>query len=163
MKNKSLDEIRPAAKAVKSARRPPAPAPQTRPQVIKDVQPPGETLPPPSEEAARIVIENNRAKDKLIEAIKGVNRLMNRQVLPENRSVKENDEERAAVTELLTAAIAMESLSPGEGLLGMATLAIRQGLSLRDAGNRLAYELEQAKRELKALRERLQGQDKKDG
>ena len=63
----------------------------------------------------------------------------------------------------MTAAIAMESLSPDEGLLGMATLAVRQGLSLRDAGNRLAYELEQTRRELKALRERLQGQDKKDG
>jgi hypothetical protein len=128
--------------------------------VIKNVQPLSENIPPPSEEAAKIVIDNNRAKDKLIEAIKGVNRLMNRQVLSENRSVKENDEERAAVTELVNAAIAMEMLSPGEGLLGMATLAIRQGLSLRDAGNRLAYELDQTRRELRVLREQTKGQVK---
>lgn len=128
--------------------------------MIKNVQPLSENIPPPSEEAAKIVIDNNRAKDKLIEAIKGVNRLMNRQVLSENRSVKENDEERAAVTELVNAAIAMEMLSPGEGLLGMATLAIRQGLSLRDAGNRLAYELDQTRRELRVLREQTKGQVK---
>jgi hypothetical protein len=78
---------------------------------------------------------------------------MNRQVLPENRSVKENDEERAAITELVGAAIALEAISPGEGLLGMATLAVRQGLSLRDAGNRLACELGQLKRELAELKQ----------
>lgn len=156
MREKSLDEIRPAGKGVKQAtRKPAAPSPQpARPQVVKNVLPPAaENLPPPSEEAARVVIENNRAKAALIEAIKGVNRLMNRQVLPENRSVKENDEERAAITELVTSAIAMENLSPGEGLLGMATLAVRQGLALRDAGNRLAYELEQLRREVKSLRD----------
>jgi hypothetical protein len=164
MKNKSLDEIRPVGKGVKAAtHKITAPQPTTRPQVIKNVQPPAEGLPPPSEEAIRVVIESNRAKEKLIEAIKGVNRLMNRQVLPENRSVKENDEERAVVTELVNAAIVMESLSPGEGILGMATLAIRQGLSLRDAGNRLAYELEQTRRELKTLRERLVEMEKKNG
>lgn len=140
-----------------------APQPITRPQVIKNVQPPTEGLPPPTEEAVQVVIENNRAKEKLIETIKSVNRLMNRQVLPENRSVRENDEERATVTELVKAAIDMERLSPGEGLLGMATLAIRQGLSLRDAGNRLAYELEQTRRELKALREQLAETEKKNG
>lgn len=156
MKNKSLDEIRPAAKGVKPARKIQPPVqrpPQARPRVIQDVQPPTDDIPPPSEEAARIVIENNRAKDRLIEAIKGVNRLMNRQVLPENRSVKENDEERAAITELVGAAIALEAISPGEGLLGMATLAVRQGLSLRDAGNRLACELGQLKRELAELKQ----------
>lgn len=156
MKDKSLDEIRPAKGGVKLGRRT-APSFQRpmRPQVAKDVQPPTGDIPPPTEEAARIVLENNRAKEALIEAIKGVNRLMNRRVLPENRSVKENDEERIAVTELVNAAIAMESLSPGEGLLGMATLAVRQGLSLRDAGNSLAYELERTRRELVELRKRL--------
>jgi hypothetical protein len=160
MKNKNLDEIRPVEKGVKAVPRKTLSQQQTRPQVIKNVQPLSENIPPPSEEAAKIVIDNNRAKDKLIEAIKGVNRLMNRQVLSENRSVKENDEERAAVTELVNAAIAMEMLSPGEGLLGMATLAIRQGLSLRDAGNRLAYELDQTRRELRVLREQTKGQVK---
>ena len=165
MKDKNLKDIRPAGKGVKQAARKPAvPAPQpVRPQVIKNVQPTTDSFPPPSEEAARAVIENNRAKAALIEAIKGVNRLMNRQILPENRSVKDNDEERAAITELVTSAIAMESLSPGEGLLGMATLAVRQGLTLRDAGNRLAYEFGQLRREVGVLREAIASQGKKDG
>jgi hypothetical protein len=134
-----------------------------RPQVIKNVQPPTEPIPPPSEESAKVVIEFTRTKNNLMEAIKGVNRLMNRQILPENKSVKENDEERAVIIELVNAAIAMEMLSPGEGLLGMATLAVRQGLSLRDAGNRLAYELGQTHKELNILREKLVKMEKING
>lgn len=124
--------------------------------MIKNVQSPTEPIPPPSEESAKVVIEFAKTKNSLMEAIKGVNRLMNRQILPENKSVKENDEERVALTELVNAAIAMEMLSPGEGLLGMATLAVRQGLSLRDAGNRLAYELGQVRQELNTLREKME-------
>ena len=71
------------------------------------------------------------------------------------------DEERAAITELVTSAIAMENLSPGEGLLGMATLAVRQGLALRDAGNRLAHELDQLRREVKTLRDTAASHGKK--
>jgi hypothetical protein len=164
MKDKSLDEIRPVGKGVKAAaRKVTAPQPTTRPQVIKNVQTSMEGLPPPSEEAARVVIESNRVKERLIEAIKSVNRLMNHRVLPENRSVRENDEERAVVTELVNSALAMETISPGEGLLGMVTLAVRQGLSLRDAGNRLAYELGQTRREVQALREQLVETEKKNG
>jgi hypothetical protein len=105
-----------------------------------------------SEEAAHIVLESNRARDRFNDSIRGVNRLMTRQVLPENRSGKENEEEKGVIAELVNAAIAMENLSPMEGLLGMAILAVRQGLSLRDAGNRLAYELEQLKLEVKSLK-----------
>jgi len=144
MKNKTLDEIRPSTKGVRANKMPIV----QKPKVIKDVQPPTENIPPPSEEAARIVIASNRAREKLVESIKGINRLMVRQVLPENRSVKENEEEKAAIANLVNAALSMEEFSSGEGLLGMVTLALRQGLSLRDAGNRLACELEQVKREL---------------
>lgn len=161
MKNKNLEDIRPA-RGVKMGQRAQAPVPH-KPQVIKNVQPPSESVPPPTEEAAKIVIENKRAKDRLIEAMKGVNRLMNRQVLPENKSVKENDEEHAAIAELVNAAVAMEELSAGEGLLGMATLAVRQGLSLRDAGNRLAYDLEQTRKELQALKSQVAQQGKTNG
>lgn len=158
MKNKSLDEIRPA-RGVKTTRKTATPAPAGPTRIIKDVLPPRQDIPPPSEDAAKIVIENNRAKEKLIEAIKGINRLMNYQVLPENRSMKDDEEERSIVSNLVSAAIAMEALSPGEGLLGMAVLAVRQGLSLRDAGNRLAYEIDQLRRELKTLRELVEKHD----
>jgi hypothetical protein len=159
MKNKSLDEIRPARGVKTSSRKVPPPPPrQTRPQVIKDVQPVAGDLPPPTEEAARFILESNRAREALIEAMKGFNRLMGHRVLPENKSIKESEEERAAVEALVNAAKAMEAISPGEGLLGMAILAVRQGLTLRDAGNHLAYELEQTRRDLRELRERLQAE-----
>jgi len=155
MKDKNLDDIRPARGVKLGHKAAPQPQRSVRAQVVKDVQQPTSDISPPTEEAAKIVLENNRAKEVLIEAIKGVNRLMNRRILPENRSVRENDEEKVAITDLVNAAIVMEGLSPGEGLLGMATLAVRQGLSLRDAGNHLAYELELARRELAELRKRL--------
>lgn len=145
MKDKDLKEIRPA-RGVKINKK--VSNVVQKPKIIKDVQPPNTEVPPASEEVTRIVIENNRAKANLIEAIKEVNRLMNNRVLSENRSVKQNDEEKQIITNLVNAAIILEELSPGEGLLGMATLAVRQGLSLRDAGNELAYELERTRKEL---------------
>ena len=61
MRDKSLDEIRPA-KGVRTSRATTAARPR-KPQVVRDVQPPAGDLPPPTEEAARIVIEGNRAKE----------------------------------------------------------------------------------------------------
>jgi hypothetical protein len=164
MREKNLEEIRPATKGVKIAAPRPAALPpqQSRPRVVKDVAPVPEEIPNPSEEATKVVIQHKRAYEELTGAIKGVNRLMNRQVLPENRSVKDNDEEHSAIAALVNAAMEMERISPGEGLLGMAILAVRQGLSLRDAGNRLACELDQIRREVKVL-QAAYSQGKNDG
>lgn len=160
--NKPLDEIPPPTKSVKFKRRqrprkkegevPPL----ERRQVRKNVMPPpaGE-MPPPSEEAMAVAVQNNNAQSRLLEAMKSVNRLMAVRVLSDNRSIQSMEEEKAVVQELVQAAMGVEELSPGEGLLGMATLAIRQGLSLRDAGNRLAYELHRTQEELQTMRRQI--------
>lgn len=160
--SKSLDEIPPPTKAVKIKRREKPRKkedeglPFTRRRIKKDVMPPpaGE-MPAPSEEAVSVAVQDNRAQSRLLEAMRSVNRLMAVRVLSDNRSVQDSDDEKQVVQELVQAAMAVEELSPGEGLLGMATLAIRQGLSLRDAGNRLAYELHRTREELQIMRKHI--------
>lgn len=144
MKNKDLDDIRPARGGVKIKSRKPKPPkkqPVERPpRVIKDVVPPQGELPLPTEEAVRLVSEANRARTSLMEAMRHLNRdIMSSKILPENRTSEQGQAEKDAVKQLCDTAIALEQVNPGEGLLGMATLAVRQGLLLRDAGNRLAY------------------------
>jgi hypothetical protein len=130
---------------------------------LDEIPPPVGEMDAPSEEAVAVAVRNNRAQSKLLEAMKAVNRLMAVRVLAENRSVKDVEEEKMVVQQLVQAVMDVEEFSPGEGLLGMATLAIRQGLSLRDAGNRLAYELHRTQEELKALRRRVGELGSRDG
>lgn len=97
-----------------------------------------------------------KAREELMESVRYINReLMSSTVLPENRSVAQETAEKQAVKRLWDAAVALENVSPGEGLLGMATLAVRQGFLLRDAGNRLSYRLSLLERDMRAMRERL--------
>lgn len=103
-----------------------------------------------------MVADANRAREELMGAVRDINRnIMSSTVLPENRSVNQETAEKQAVRRLWDAAVALENVSPGEGVLGMATLAVRQGFLLRDAGNRLAYRISVLERELCELRERL--------
>jgi hypothetical protein len=141
MKNKSFDEIRPA-RGTKIPK---------KTKIIQNVQSPSISIPPPSEEVAKFTIEGNRIRDSLMDAMRSINKLMNERVLPENKSLREKEEETKAVTNLVDAAKLLENINPGEGLLGMAILAIRQGFSLRDAGNQLASELRDLKFNLQDL------------
>jgi len=151
---KSLDDIVPASRGVKKRPKKPKPKAQPpeylqRPKIQRDIMPaPRGEIDPPTEEAVRVMRRNNQAQGRLMESMKAINRLMGSTVLPENRSVQQEQEEKVSVGELVAAAMAMEKLSPGEGILAMATLAVRQGLSLRDAGNRLAYRLAEMEKRL---------------
>lgn len=153
---KELKDIRPAKGGVKIQKKPrPAQQPkqQAQPKVEQDVKPPAplESLPPPTDEAVRFMTQLNEAKQGLIDAMQEFNKLLKNRKLAENKSVKENEEEQGVVNQLAVAAIAVESLNPGEGLLGVCILAVRQALALRDAGNALAYEVHQLKEKIAAL------------
>jgi len=174
MKPKPLDEIRPATKGVKlkprrrpkrkqevqDFRRPDPP----KARVERDVMPPpppSEPLPSPTPEAMAVAAKSKRAGERLRETMAAVNRLMNIRVLASNRSVKEQEEERRVVKELAQAAVGVEALVPGEGILGMATLAVRQGLALRDAGNELAYQVHLLEEKVARLSAKLEEKDGK--
>ena len=153
-KRKDLSEIRPATgvRVKRKVKRKPKPEPEQA-RVIKNAELPDGNVQPPTEEAARVLSELNEAKVKLVDAMKNFNRLLNDRTLPENKSMQDKENEQKTVNALATAALGIETLSPGEGLLGMCVLAIRQSLSLRDAGNTLAYELHQVKQELAQVKD----------
>lgn len=73
--------------------------------------------------------------------MKSFNKLLTSQVLPENQSEKEKENERVVISELMSASQTLEELSPGEGSLAVCIFALRQSISLRNAGNHLAYQL----------------------
>ncbi len=151
---KDLQDIRPAKGGVKIQKKPrPEKRQQLQPKVVQDVKPdiPVENLPPPTDEAIRFVTQLNEAKQGLIDAMQEFNKLLKNRKLAENRSIKENEEEQSAVNQLALAAVAVEGLNPGEGLLGICILAVRQALVLRDAGNTLAYETYQLREKIVAL------------
>jgi len=136
--------------------RPPKEPPKRRedPRVISDAAPdrPAEALPAPSEEAIRIEAQALAANQDLLRYMKEFNQLLNQRVLPENRSVKDKENEQKITASLTMAAQAVDRLEPGKGSLALSTFAVRQALLLRDAGNKLAYEIELLKNEIQELK-----------
>lgn len=158
---KSLNDIIPASKGVKI---------KNKSKIKKDVNikppiikknvmpvPQGELSTPPTDEALKTVIKNSKIQDKLVDAMKNINQLMNVRILPENKSIKHKENEMNAVTELVKCAMEIEEISPGEGIIAISTLAVRQGFSLRDAGNRLAYQISKMENKLLEIEKQLKG------
>lgn len=146
--------IRPAT-GIKINQRKPTPKPKSPAapkQVIPDVRPdPTEEIAPPTEDAARTLGQLNRAKENLLASMKEFGALLKDSKLPENRSEEDKRREQAAVIGLMQAAGQVEALSPTEGVLAVATYAVRQALSLRDAGNRLAYDVYKLEKRIEEL------------
>lgn len=159
---KDLQDIRPARGGVKIQKKQRSEKQKRQaqqPKIVQDVNPavPAEDLPPPTDEAIRFMTQLSEAKQVLIDAMQDFNKLLKSRKLVENRSVKENEEEQDVVNRLAVAAVGVEALNPGEGLLGICILAVRQALVLRDAGNALAYETFQLKERIATLEGRIDG------
>lgn len=151
---KELSEIRPAKGAVKIKRK--DPLPKIKHESAKIIQNISENkTSEPTEEALRIESKLGIANKELMDSMKAFNSLLNDQTLPENKSSKDKNIEQSIVNRLASAALVVEGLSSGQGLLGLSILAIRQSLSLRDAGNYLAYKLSQVEEKLIALEDKV--------
>lgn len=112
-----------------------------KPKVISDVIPPEiekQTL--PSEESIRIEQKLIQLREDMQAAMKDFNGLFKRSVLPENRTQEEKQVESQIFNELINRATQLNSLSTDEGTISLNILALRHLLSLRDAGNKLAYQ-----------------------
>lgn len=120
---------------------------------MQGVEAPQGKTPDPTEDAVKMVARLNEAKQTLMENMKEFNKILNNNVLSENKSVKENEQEQLVINNLVKSALVVDNLNNGEGLLALCVLSIRQGLSLRDAGNRLAYQIDQLKKEIKQLKD----------
>jgi hypothetical protein len=114
---------------------------------------PAEELPMPSEEAIKIEAQALAANQDLIMCMKEFNQLLGHSVLPENRSTKEKEHEQNVTSNLTAAAQAVDRFEPGKGSLALSTFAVRQALLLRDAGNKLAYEVKMLREDMNQLKQ----------
>lgn len=105
-------------------------------------------MPPPTEDTVKILAQLNNLKTQLVGAMKAFNKILSDQTLSVNKSKQDKDVEQKIINDLVLAARGVDEISPGEGTLGVCVFAVRQALSLRDAGNKLAYELYQIKNRL---------------
>jgi hypothetical protein len=99
----------------------------------------------PTDEALKISAKVNLLNQDLILTMKEFNGLLSSKTLPENKSVKEKEKENLLIKDLINIAKEINQYTSGEGTLALVIFLIRQNLLLRDAGNRLAYEIKQLK------------------
>ena len=154
---KSLEEIKPAQGGVKLKRRDPEVKKEVKhnpPQIIQNVKP-EDIMEFPTEEALKLVAKSSNSKEELLLAMREFNGLLKIRVLSENKTEDEKKQEQSVVSKLAQAALDVEDLSPHEGLLSLSILAIRQALSLRDAGNEMAYKISQLESKMKILEEKV--------
>ena len=163
LKDKDLKDIRPARGGVKlRQKRPPKDEVRPRPErppakVVRNVHSPEspENPEPPTEEAARLISQINRAKQRLVDSMRGFSKLLSDPKLLENRSEREKQEESSIINELISSAQSVESLEPGEGLMSLCVFATRLSLLLRNAGNGLSHKNYLLERRIEQLEDKL--------
>ena len=106
---------------------------------------------PPSQDAVNIMKQLNAHKEDLVRAMKEFNSVLNDSTLKENKSVKQIQHEQGLVNSLAQSAASVNNFSPGEGSIGLCVFALRQTLSLRDAGNTLAYQIQKLSNKIDSL------------
>jgi hypothetical protein len=129
-----------------------------KPKIIQDVKlnSPIENMPAPTEDAMKMLTQLNEAKQGLLDAMRDFNRLLGNRTLKENRTIKDNELEQSVVVNLAQSAKMVEQLDLGEGILGLCILSLRQALTLRDAGNGLAYEIQKIKEKITNIENKIQ-------
>lgn len=157
-----MEDIRPARKlkiSPKNRKEEPV-INKVQAKVVEDVAPPEEILETPNEEAVRIIARVNEAKNNFLVAMKNFNKILQTSILPENRTEQQKNEEVGAINYLLETATIVENYSSSkEGVLGLGVFAVRQALILRDAGNRLAYKVQQLENKLKQIEKDIYEED----
>lgn len=110
---------------------------------------------PPTEESARVLAELNTARQEFMAAMKDFNGLLSSRVLVENKSVKDKEQEQEITSRLVNTTKRIEDLTghSNDAIIGLCVFAVRQALSLRDAGNKMAYELRLVKKELELIKQ----------
>ncbi len=101
-----------------------------------------------------------RRKQELAEAFKAFHELVSNKVLEQNKSPALKNTEKQVVDRLVKAAVALENVNIGEGILSLASIAIREQLVVRDRVNELEYELLLLKREVEKMKKSGEGSGK---
>lgn len=139
---KSLDDIRPA-KGLKIKNKEKMEKKKTERKVIPNIEEdhPGKEFPPPTKESLNISNELNKLKQELLTKMRDFNKLLLVKTLPENKSLKEKEQEQEILNNLVKCANDIEKFNSGEGILALCVLSLRHTLTLRDAFNQQSYEI----------------------
>ncbi len=93
-----------------------------------------------------------RRKKELERSFKEFHRLVGKKVLDTNKSPEVKKAELAVVNDLVKAAQSLDNVNVGEGILALASIAIREQLIVRDRVNQLEYELCKALKDISDLK-----------
>lgn len=102
--------------------------------------------------AASVQQDLARRKQELEAAFKDFHKLVAKKVLEKNKSPAMKNTEKQIVDRLVHAAVALDHINVGEGILSLASIAIREQLIVRDRVNELEYELYKLIREVENLK-----------
>jgi len=100
-------------------------------------------------------------KQELEQAFKAFHELVSKKVLDKNKSPAMKNTEKQIVDRLVRAAVGLEQVNMGEGILSLASIAIREQLIVRDRVNELEYELCLMKKDLDLIKNKLGAPDDK--
>lgn len=139
VKIQNIEEERPEAVAQWAAPNP-QPQKQEQPKVVPDVPAP-EAIDAPSEESIRVEQKLIRLREEMGTYMKEFNSLFKDSVLPQNKSEEAKQKEADIFNKLITQFNLLNEISPDEGTVTLLVLCLRHLLSLRDAGNKLAYQV----------------------
>ena len=111
-----------------------------KPKVIPDVPTPKEQE-LPSEESIRVEQKLIRLREQMGAQMKEFNDLFKLKILLENKTQDDKKQETAVFNGLINQFNKSNELSPDEGTISLLVLCLRHLLSLRDAGNKLSYQV----------------------
>lgn len=94
-------------------------------------------------------------KRDLEQAFKDFHELVGSKVLDTNKSPAMKKTELQTLDKLIRAAQALDNINMGEGVLALASIAIREQLVARDRVNELEYEICLARRDIQELQKKL--------
>ena len=94
-------------------------------------------------------------KKELEQAFKDFHALVGNKVLDSNKSPAVKKTELQVIDKLVRAAQALDNINIGEGILALASIAVREQLIVRDRVNELEYELCLLRRDLQKLQEKF--------
>jgi len=149
--DKELNNIRPAKGAVKiKPREKPQPKQQSPKRIVENVIPPNDEIEEPTQDAIEMIEKANQAKQRLVNAMKGFNVLLNDKTFAENKGDREKNEEQLVINELINATRDVEAYS-ADGIMSLSVFNVRLFLKIKDVINHLSYDSQALNKRIKAL------------
>lgn len=112
-------------------------------------------VPPPPIDQGVINEQLKQARAKVEQAFKAFHQVLNNKKLERNKSDVEKEQERKISDELFRTAQELDRLNPGEGVMVVGSIGLRELLKTRDRMNEVEYTALLTRKELNELKQQL--------